>query len=77
MVCFLRVGSKSLPQVKDFKYLMILFLSVAKMERKIDRRIGAVSAVLRGVYQIVLKRELSWKTKLSIYDLHPNPYLWL
>ena len=38
------------------------------MEREINRRIGAVSAVLWTLRQsVVVKRELSQKTKLSIY----------
>ncbi|KAI3359419.1 hypothetical protein L3Q82_002922 [Scortum barcoo] len=57
-----------LPQVKEFKYLGVLFTSEGKMEREMDRRIGAASAVLRTVVQsVVLKRELSQKAKLSIY----------
>ncbi|KAL3973669.1 phosphorylated adapter RNA export protein [Sarotherodon galilaeus] len=37
-------------------------------EREIDRRIGAVAAVMRMLYQsVVVKRELSVKAKLSIY----------
>ena len=39
------------------------------MEREIDRRIGAVAAVMRSLYRsIVVKRELSRKAKLSIYQ---------
>ncbi|KAI3375720.1 hypothetical protein L3Q82_003724 [Scortum barcoo] len=38
------------------------------MEREIDRRIGAASAVMRSVYRtVVVKKELSRKAKLSIY----------
>ncbi|KAI3373866.1 hypothetical protein L3Q82_021979 [Scortum barcoo] len=38
------------------------------MEREIDRRIGAASAVMRSVYwTVVVKKELSRKAKLSIY----------
>ncbi|KAI3368667.1 hypothetical protein L3Q82_025404, partial [Scortum barcoo] len=38
------------------------------MEREIDRRIGAASAVMRSVYRtVVVKKELSRKVKLSIY----------
>ncbi len=38
------------------------------MEREIDRRIGAASAVMRSMYQsVVVKKELSCKAKLSIY----------
>jgi len=38
------------------------------MEREIDRRIGAASAVMRSMYRsVVVKKELSRKAKLSIY----------
>jgi len=38
------------------------------MEREIDRRIGAASAVMRSMYRsVVVKKELSCKAKLSIY----------
>ncbi|KAI3362770.1 hypothetical protein L3Q82_001822 [Scortum barcoo] len=42
VACPLRVGGKVLPQVEEFKYLGVLFTSEGKMEREIDRRIGAV-----------------------------------
>jgi len=38
------------------------------MEREMDRRIGAASAVMWALYRsIVVKRELSRKAKLSMY----------
>ncbi|KAI3375956.1 hypothetical protein L3Q82_016374 [Scortum barcoo] len=49
VACPLRVGGEVLPQVEEFKYLGVLFTSEGKMEREIDRRIGAASAVMRGV----------------------------
>ncbi|KAK0137077.1 hypothetical protein N1851_026739 [Merluccius polli] len=67
--CSFQVGSEFLPQVKEFKYLWILFTSEGKMEREMDRRIGAASAVMRAMYRtVVMKRELSRKSKLSIYQ---------
>ncbi|KAI3371037.1 hypothetical protein L3Q82_023518 [Scortum barcoo] len=64
----LRVGGEVLPQVEEFKYLGVLFTSEGKIEREIDRRIGAASAVMRSVYRtVVVKKELSRKAKLSIY----------
>jgi len=52
----------------EFKYLWVLFTSEGKVERKIDRRIGAAAAVKQALYRSVLvKRELSRKLKLSIY----------
>ncbi|KAI3368036.1 hypothetical protein L3Q82_026859 [Scortum barcoo] len=47
VACPLRVGGEILPQVEEFKYLGVLFTSEGKMEREIDRRIGAASAVMR------------------------------
>ncbi|KAI3364208.1 hypothetical protein L3Q82_010807 [Scortum barcoo] len=68
VVCPLRVSGEVLPQVEEFKYLGVLFTSEGKMEREIDRRIGAASAVMRSVYwTVVVKKELSRKAKLSIY----------
>ncbi|KAI3359032.1 hypothetical protein L3Q82_015434, partial [Scortum barcoo] len=47
------------------------------MEREIDRRIGAASAVMRLVYRtVVVKKELSRKSKgeaLNFYMLPPSP----
>ncbi|KAI3369681.1 hypothetical protein L3Q82_024524 [Scortum barcoo] len=69
VACPLRVGGEVLPQVEEFKYLGVLFTSEGKIEREIDRRIGAASAVMRSVYRtvVVKKEELSRKAKLSIY----------
>ncbi|TWW66924.1 hypothetical protein D4764_20G0009560 [Takifugu flavidus] len=65
--CLLQVKEEILPQVEEFKYLGVLFLSEGRMEQEIDRRIGAASAVMRTLHHIVVKRELSQKAKLSIY----------
>ncbi|TWW73387.1 hypothetical protein D4764_15G0007810 [Takifugu flavidus] len=66
--CLLRVKEEILPQVEEFKYLGVLFTSEGRMEREIDRRIGAASAVMRTLHRsVVVKRELSRKAKLSIY----------
>ena len=66
--CPLQVGEEVLPQVEEFKYLGVLFASDGTMEREIDRRIGAASAVMRTLYSsVVVKRELSRGAKLSIY----------
>ncbi|KAI3372104.1 hypothetical protein L3Q82_006957 [Scortum barcoo] len=62
--------------------LGVLFTSEGKMEREIDRRIGAASAELcgRSVYRtVVVKKELSPKGyKLSIYRSISRslPHLW-
>ncbi|XP_061762964.1 retrovirus-related Pol polyprotein from type-2 retrotransposable element R2DM isoform X1 [Nerophis ophidion] len=66
--CHLRVGEETLPQVEEFKYLGVLFTSGGRVDREIDRRIGAASSVMRTLYRsVVVKKELSRKAKLSIY----------
>ncbi|TWW64080.1 hypothetical protein D4764_03G0010880 [Takifugu flavidus] len=65
--CLLRVKEEILPQVEGFKDLGVLFTSEGRMEREIDRRIGAASTVMRTLHRsVVVKRELSRKAKLSI-----------
>ncbi|KAK3541564.1 hypothetical protein QTP86_031079, partial [Hemibagrus guttatus] len=69
VACTLQVGGEVLPQVEEFKYLGVLFTSEGRMDREIDRWIGAATAVMRSMYQsVVVKKELSWKAKLSIYQ---------
>ncbi|KAK3559562.1 hypothetical protein QTP86_013728, partial [Hemibagrus guttatus] len=68
VVCTLQVGGEALPQVEEFKYLEVLFTSEGRMDREIDRQIGA-AAVMRSMYRsVVMKKELSRKVKLSIYQ---------
>ena len=65
MDCPLQVRGKSLPQVEEFKYLWVLFMSEGKMDREIERQIRVVSGVMWRLKQsVVLKRELSLKAKL-------------
>ncbi|KAF7650109.1 hypothetical protein LDENG_00131220, partial [Lucifuga dentata] len=67
--CSLQVRGESLPQMEKFKYLGVLFTSEGRMECEIDRWIGAASKVLRMLYwTIMVKRELSQKARLSIYQ---------
>ncbi|KAK3551381.1 hypothetical protein QTP70_016644 [Hemibagrus guttatus] len=69
VACTLQVGGEVLPQVEEFKYLGVLFTSEGRMDREIDRRIGAAAAVMRSMYRsVVVKKELSRKAKLSIYQ---------
>ncbi|KAK3563836.1 hypothetical protein QTP86_002735 [Hemibagrus guttatus] len=69
VACTLQVGGELLPQVEEFKYLGVLFTSEGRMDREIDRWIGAVAAVMRPMYRsVVVKKELSRKAKLSIYQ---------
>ncbi|KAK0156386.1 hypothetical protein N1851_000302 [Merluccius polli] len=60
------VGSELLPQVKEFKYLGILFTSEGKMEREMDRQ---------ALYRVVVvNRELSRKAKSpSLSTSQPSP----
>ncbi|KAK3540973.1 hypothetical protein QTP86_007687 [Hemibagrus guttatus] len=65
VACTLQVGGEVLPQVEEFKYLGVLFTSEGRM----DREIGAAATVMRSMYRsVVVKKELSWKAKLSIYQ---------
>ncbi|XP_029984805.1 uncharacterized protein LOC115415389 [Sphaeramia orbicularis] len=74
--CPLRVGEDVLSQVDEFKYLRILFTSEGRMEREVDRQIGAASTVMRTLnLSVVVKRELSQKAMLSIYWLIYVPTL--
>ncbi|KAK0147792.1 Craniofacial development protein 2 [Merluccius polli] len=67
--CTLWVEDEILPQVEEFKYLGVLFTSEGRMEQEIDRQIGAASAVMWTLHgSVVVKRELSQKAKLSIYQ---------
>ncbi|KAK3528482.1 hypothetical protein QTP70_000305 [Hemibagrus guttatus] len=67
VACTLQV--EVLPQVEEFKYLGVLFTSEGRMDREIDRRIGAAAAVMRSMYRsVVVKKELSRKAKLLIYQ---------
>ncbi|KAK3524866.1 hypothetical protein QTP86_010089 [Hemibagrus guttatus] len=69
VACTLQVGGEFLPQVEEFKYLGVLFMSEGRMDREVDRRIGAAAAVMRSMYRsVVVKKELSRKAKLSIYQ---------
>ncbi|KAK3518826.1 hypothetical protein QTP70_014865 [Hemibagrus guttatus] len=69
VACTLQVGGEVLPQVEEFKYLGVLFTSEGRMDREIDRRIGAAAAVMRSMYRsVVVKKELSQKAKLLIYQ---------
>ncbi|KAK3565439.1 hypothetical protein QTP86_009697 [Hemibagrus guttatus] len=69
VACTLQVGGEVLPKVEEFKYLGVLFMSEGRMDREIDRRIGAAAAVMRSMYRsVVMKKKLSRKAKLSIYQ---------
>lgn len=44
--CSQLIGVKSLPQVKEFKYLGLLFMSEGKLVHEMDRWCGAAAAVI-------------------------------
>ena len=63
--CWLHRGGDLDPSGGVPGYLGVLFTSEGKMERKIDRLIGAASAVMQALHRsIVVKKELSRKAKL-------------
>ncbi|KAK3527334.1 hypothetical protein QTP86_021953 [Hemibagrus guttatus] len=69
VACTLEVGGEVSPQVEEFKYLGVLFTSEGRMDCEIDRWISAAAAVMQSMYRsVVVKKELSQKAKLSIYQ---------
>ncbi|KAI3362920.1 hypothetical protein L3Q82_011595 [Scortum barcoo] len=82
VACPLQVGGEVLPQVEEFKYLGVLFTSEGKIEREIDRRIGAgVRSYARSVYRtVVVKEGAESKGEPEALDLPVNlrshPHLW-
>ncbi len=72
--CPLQLGNESIPQVKEFKYLEVLFTSEGTMAREIGQRIGAL---VKQHHSLVTKREPSQKANLLIYQsvfIHPYTY---
>ncbi|KAI3353681.1 hypothetical protein L3Q82_004834 [Scortum barcoo] len=74
VACPLRVCGEVLPQVEEFKYLGVLFTSEGKMEREIDRRIGAASAVMRRCTE---RRKLSIYRSIYVPTLTYGHELWV
>ncbi|KAK3565056.1 hypothetical protein QTP86_032481, partial [Hemibagrus guttatus] len=69
VACTLQVVGEVLSQVAEFKYLGVFFTSEGRMDCEIDRRIAAAAAVMWSMYRsVVVKKELSRKAKLSIYQ---------
>ena len=78
---FLKRGTTTpeiLPQVEEFKYLGVLFTSEGRMDREIDRRIGAASAVMRTLHRsVVVKRAEPKGEAFDLpVDLGSYPHLW-
>ena len=67
--CVLQVNGATLKQVEKFKHLGVAFTSDERQdEEELYTRIGKVNAVMRALHSsVVMKRELSKKTKLSIF----------
>ena len=64
----LHVNRVTMKQVEKFKYLGVAFTSEERQDEELDTRIDKASAVIRALhYSVVIKRELSKKTKLSIF----------
>ena len=71
----LQVNEATEKQVKKFKYLGIAFASDWKQDEELDTRMGKPSAVMRASnYSVVIKRELSKKTNLSIFKTVFAPF---
>ena len=69
---------ESLAQVKEFKYLGVLFASEGTLEREIGLRIRAAGAVLRSLYRtVVTKRAEPQGKALDLpVDRRSYPHLW-
>lgn len=69
MECPLWVRGELLPQMEEFKYLEVLFMSDGRLKWKIDgQTVALLSAPMATLYRCtVVKREVSVKTKLSIF----------
>ena len=76
--CPLLVWGESLPQLEEFKYLGVLFTSEGKMEREIDRWIGAASAVMWTLKWSVVVRRAAPEAKAFNLQVNPRPkpHLW-
>ncbi|KAI3362823.1 hypothetical protein L3Q82_001869 [Scortum barcoo] len=75
VACPLRVGGEVLPQVEEFKYLGVLFTSEGKMEREIDRRIGAASAVMHAVGVPDRRGEEGAESKVAKLSIYRSIYV--
>ena len=59
----------TLKLVEKYKYLGFAFTSYGRQDEELDTRIGNASALMRALhYSIAMKRELSKKAKLSIFE---------
>ena len=67
--CVLPVNGVTLKQVEKFKYLGVAFTSDGRQDEKLDTWIGKAGTVMRALHcSVVMKREMSKKAKLSIFE---------
>ncbi|KAK3533035.1 hypothetical protein QTP70_006219 [Hemibagrus guttatus] len=72
VACTLQVGGEFLPQVKEFKYLGVLFTSEGRMDREIDRQTALLLPLHRSMYRsVVVKKDFSQFTSQSTFLLSP------
>ncbi|CAB1448574.1 unnamed protein product [Pleuronectes platessa] len=76
MDCLLRVGNESLAQVKEFKYLRVLFASEGTMEREIGRSSGGGIAFALPHRCNEKRAEPQGKALDLPVDLRSSPHLW-
>ena len=67
--CVLQVNGVTLKQVEKFKYLRVAFTSDGRQDEELDTRISKAGTVMRALHcSVVMKRELSKKAKLSVFE---------
>ena len=63
-------------QIEKFKYLGVTFTNDGRQNEALDTQIGKANTIIRALlYLIVMKRELSKKVKLSIFEAGFVPIL--
>jgi len=56
-------------QVEKYKILEIVFTSDGRQDEELDTRMGKANTVMRALqYSVVMKRELSKKAKLTVFQ---------
>ena len=67
---------EGLNEMEKFKYLGVVFSNDARQDCEINRRIGSASAILRSLHRsVVTKKEVSWRTKMAIFNAVYRPIL--
>ena len=71
----LQVNGAKLKKVEKFKHLEVVFTSDRREDKELDTRIGKAIAEMRALHHsVVMKRELSKKTNLSIFKTVLSPF---